>query len=311
MNARQFLQLAVLSLLWGSSYLFIKVAVAGVEPVTLVEGRLVIGAAVLLAIMRWRGLRLPGGRSWLHLAVMAVVGIMTPQLAIAWSEQHITSSLASVLNATTPFFTLLFAAGLFRLERFSAEKLAGLAIGFVGMAILAGTGLTDLASASTRGELAMLLSSAGYGLGYAYARRFLRGEAVVLAATEMLTAALLTVPILVSAGHPGSAALTPTRLAAWLALGVLSSGLAYILLFGLLEQVGATQASFTTYLIPIVGLFWGWLLLGESIGQRTLGGVLLILAGVALATWRRSGEPVPVGPLLEADDIEVEVATGD
>ena len=305
MNAKQLLQLTVLSLLWGSSYLFIKVAVAGVEPVTLVEGRLVIGAAVMLTIMRLRGLRLPRGRAWFHLAVMAGVGIMLPQLSIAWSEQHISSSLASVLNATTPFFTLLFAAGIFGSERFSSDKVGGLLVGFAGMALLAGTGLTDLASASTQGELAMLLSSAGYGMGYAYARRFLRGDAVVLAAGEMLSAAALTVPILLLAGHPGSAELTTTRLAAWLALGVLSSGLAYILLFGLLEQVGATQASFTTYLIPIVGIFWGWLLLGETVGLRTVAGVLLILGGVALATRPRASAPVPVGALLDAEEVEV------
>lgn len=304
MQRQQIVQLLVLSLLWGSSYLFIKVAVAGVDPVTLVEGRLIVGAAVLLTIMRARGLRLPRGRLWLHLAVMAAVGIMLPQLSIAWSEQHISSGLAAVLNATTPFFTLLFAAGLFRAEQLTAPKLAGLLVGFVGIGVLTGTGVTDVASSSTRGVLVMLLSSAGYGLGYAYARRYLRGQAVVLAAGEMLTAAILTIPLLILAGHPGGASLTPTRLGAWLALGALSSGVAYILLFALLAEVGATQASFTTYLLPIVGLLWGRLLLGEAVGPRTLAGVLLILAGVALATRARGAEPVPVGPVLEADLVD-------
>jgi drug/metabolite transporter (DMT)-like permease len=301
----QLFRLGVLSLLWGSSYLFIKVAVAGVDPVTLVEGRLLIGAGVLLAIMRLQGRRLPrDSRTWLHILVMAFVGVIVPQVSIAWSEQHISSSLASILNATTPFFTLLFAAGIFHAEHFSRENVAGLVVGFGGMAVLTGSGLADLKSASTHGELAMLLSSAGYGFGYAYARRYLRGQAVVLAASEMLAAAALTVPILIAFGQPGATALTPIRLGAWLTLGVLSSGLAYILLFGLIEAIGATRSSFTTYLIPIVGVFWGWLLLGEGVGLRTLAGVLLILSGVSLATWPRSTEPAPIGPVLETEAIE-------
>ena len=294
MKPVQLLQLALLGLLWGSSYLFIKVAVKGIDPATLVEGRLVIGTAVLFCLLRLRRRRLPRDpRLWFHLLVMAVVGVVLPQLLIAWSEQHIASSLAAILNATTPFFTLCFAAGLFQTERFSAEKLGGLLIGFAGIAVLAGAGLADLAASSTRGELAMLLSSVGYGAGFAYARRYLRGDAAVLAGGEMLLAALVAVPVVLATGHPGAMDLTLVRLVAWLALGAFSSGFAYILYFGLIESAGATRASFGTYLIPPVGVFWGWLLLGEGVGTRTIAGVVLILGGVALATWTRGNRAAP------------------
>ncbi len=281
-------QLVLLGVIWGSSYLFIKVAVAGVPPVTLVAGRLVVGAAVLVLALRWRGLRLArGGRAWLHVAVQALVGIVFPFLLIAWGEERIDSSLASILNATTPFFTLLFAVAALRSERLGLGRVAGLALGFAGVAVLTGKGLADLGSGSAQGEIALLLSSVCYGLGFAYARRFLRGDPITLAASQSLVAAAVVVPLALVAGDPGATRLDAERLGAWLALGVLSSGVAYILYYRLIAAVGATTASFSTYLMPIVGLLWGWLLLGEPLGPRTLAGVALILIGLVVASLRR------------------------
>jgi drug/metabolite transporter (DMT)-like permease len=278
-------QLLVLGVLWGSSYLFIKVAVAGVDPVTLVAGRLAVGSLFLFSMMRLRGFAFPRNRVfWGHVLAMSLIGIIIPQVLIAWSEQHVTSSVASILNATTPFFTLICAAGVFRIELFSRAKIAGLIVGFAGVGLLTGRAIVDLASSSAQGQIALIVSSIGYGIAFAYTRRYQHAEPLVLASAQMSMSTLLMIPGIFLFGDIGNTQLTATRLAAWLALGALSSGVAYILYYQLIAAVGATTASFGTYLIPIVGVFWGWLLLGEPVGLRTFAGVALILAGLVIAT---------------------------
>ncbi len=277
--------LLVLGLLWGSSYLFIKVAVDGIDPVTLVAGRLTIGTVFLYTMMRSRGLRLSRDiHIWKHIVTMSLVGIIVPQVLIAWSEQHVTSSVASVLNATTPFFTLIFATVVMQTERFSAAKAAGLIAGFAGIAVMTGSSILQVGSSSAQGEIALLVAALGYGIAFAYARRFLHGEPLVLASGQMMLSALILIPGMFLFGQPGAMHLSPVRLGAWLALGTLSSGVAYILYYKLISEIGATSASFGTYLIPIVGVFWGWLLLGETFGVRTVIGVAMILTGLAIAS---------------------------
>ncbi|GBD16607.1 putative cystine transporter YijE [bacterium HR26] len=292
MTLGQLAQLVLLGTIWGSSYLMIKVAVAGIPPLPLVGGRLVLGAATLLAVLALRGIRLPRRpAAWADLTVMALAGNIAPFLLIAWGEQHIDSGLAAVLNATTPFFAVLFAVLAFRAERFSRAKLAGLLLGFGGVLVLSGADLAALASSSAQGQLAILLSSACYGFGFAYARARLRGEPLALSAGQILVAsALLAPPTLLLTDLP-ALELTLPRLAAWIGLGAVSSGLAYILYYRLIAQVGAVNASLSTYLMPPVGVTLGWLVLGEPIGWRTVAGVAGILAGLAVVQGK---VPVPL-----------------
>lgn len=286
MTVGQLLQLVLLGTIWGSSYLFIKVAVAGVPPLSLVEVRLFLGAAVLFLVRRWARQPWPARAVWPHLLVMAVAGNVVPFLLIAWSEQHIDSGLASVLNATTPFFTVAFAVAVFRAERLSWNKAAGVVLGFLGVAVLSGADLAAWRSASARAQVAVLASSACYGLGFAYARRFLRGAPLALAAGQIgLAAGLLALPTLASGEL---LALRPTAgaLLALAVLGILSSGLAYVLYYRLIESAGAVVASLATYLMPPVGVTLGWLVLGEPVGWRLLAGVALVLAGMAVVQGR-------------------------
>ncbi len=292
MTLGQLLQLVLLGTIWGSSYLMIKVAVAGIPPLPLVGGRLMLGAATLLAVLALRGIRLPRRpATWAHVAVMALAGNIAPFLLIAWGEQHIDSGLAAVLNATTPFFALLFAVLAFRAERFSRAKLAGLLLGFGGVLVLTGTDLAALASSSAQGQLAILLSSACYGFGFAYARARLRGEPLALSAGQILLASALLAPPAFLLSDLAALELTLPRLAAWVGLGAVSSGLAYILYYRLIAQVGAVNASLSTYLMPPVGVTLGWLVLGEPVGWRTVVGVIGILAGLAVVQGR---VPIPL-----------------
>src|SRR5688572_1936314 len=156
MKISHVLQIVLLGTMWGSTYPMIKIAVEGVDPVTFVAGRVALGALVLLAIIAALRLPLPRGVVWLHVAVMAIVGNIFTNVLIAWGEQHTTSNLAAILNGTTPFFTLVFAAWLLRSERFSRAKLAGLILGFAGVATLTGGGLSDLTSKAAQGQLALV-----------------------------------------------------------------------------------------------------------------------------------------------------------
>jgi len=287
-------QLLLLAAIWGSSYALIKIAVAGISPLTLVAGRLVLGAALLLVTARMMGLRLPRDRTQLlHLTVMAVTGNILPFLLIAWAEERVTSSLASILNATTPFFTLLLAVSVLRTERLTLGKVMGIIVGFIGVAILTGADLTNLGSASGQGVLALLASSACYGLGFAYARRYVRGEPLAVSATQLSIAALLLAPVALLFGDVTATHLTPANAAAWITLGLIPTGVAYILYYRLIAGVGATRTSYTTYIIPIVGVTWGWLLLDEALGLDALLGVAVIFLGLAIASGRPHTAPQP------------------
>ncbi len=184
MTTAQLVQLLVLGGIWGSSYLFIKIAVAGLAPLAIVEIRLILGALVLLAVARVLRQSLPSRSLLPHVAVMALTGNVAPFLLVTWSEQHIDSGLASVLNATTPFFTVIFAVLVFQAERMTLPKLLGVGLGFLGVVVLSGADLTNLRAASAQGQLAVLAASAFYGFGFAYARRFLKGAPVGLAAAR-------------------------------------------------------------------------------------------------------------------------------
>mgnify|MGYP001279512255 FL=1 len=282
MSLAQLVQLVLLGTIWGSSYLFIKIAVGGVPPLALVEVRLLLGAAVLLVVRWWARQAWPACRVWPHLVVMAVIGNVVPFLLIAWSEQHIDSGLASVLNATTPFCTVVFAVLAFRTESLTVAKTAGLVLGFLGVAVLSGADLAAVRTASAQAELAVLASSACYGLGFAYARRFLHGAPLALAAGQIGLAAVLLLPVALWSGEFPRLRPTAAELLALVVLGAVSSGLAYVLYYRLIASAGAVVASLATYLMPPVGVTLGWLGLGEPVGWRLLAGVLVILVGMAM-----------------------------
>lgn len=287
------IQMVMLGSLWGSSYLYIRIAVEGISPLMVVATRLFFGAALLFVVIwLWR-LALPRERGmWFHLIVMAIIGNVIPWTLISWAGQHIDSGLSAVLNSTTPLFTILFTVAAFRSEQLTIPRLTGVLLGFAGVAILTGTDVTDLASASLQAQAAVVFSSVCYGLAFAYARRFVKGDPIVLAGCQILLAFLIVSPFAVTLGDPLGSELTLARIGAILALGILTSGVAYILYYRLIRDVGATMASYATYLIPIVGLVLGAIVLGESIGVQSVIGVAFILTGLAVATLLHRDRPV-------------------
>ncbi|HKF00086.1 MAG TPA: DMT family transporter [Actinomycetes bacterium] len=284
-------RLLLVALIWGWSFLFIKVIVEGAPPLFVAWTRVALGALVLLAFLRSYRERLPGREHWFHVTVLGVLMSVIPFSLIAWGEERITSALASVLNAATPLFAAAAAAVLLG-ERLRPPQLAGLGVGFAGVAVVAGVGGGDLAASSLLGSLAVLGAAASYGTGFGYVQRFLSGLTPTQMAAGPLAAAtvVLAAPTAVAVIRQG-VQLSPLRVVCVLALGCLGTGYALMLNYRTVKELGPTTASLVTYLVPVVGVTAGVLVLGEPFSFRLILGGLLIVLSVALVQGRLLGAP--------------------
>ncbi|MCI1191352.1 DMT family transporter [Calidifontimicrobium sp. SYSU G02091] len=286
MTPRHSAELLLLSALWGASFLFMRLAAGEFGPVALTAVRVAIGALVLASLLAWHGLLGELRRHWIALTVVGLVSSALPFIAFGYAALAITAGLSSIFNATTPLWGALVAWAWLG-ERPSALRALGLAIGFAGVLGL-GAGKASFTAAgggvsSGAAILACLAATAMYGFGANYTRRRLAGVAplTVAAGSQITAAALLALPL------PWAWPAAPPSLVAWgaaVALGVLCTGLAYILYFRLIAQVGAAQAMTVTYLIPLFAVFWGWLVLDETVTPAMAVGGAVILLGTALAT---------------------------
>ena len=278
------LLLLILGTIWGSSYLFIKVAVAEVPVMTLIAGRLLL-AAIILWILLWAlGQSMPRSRSlWGAYAVMGIFSGTLPYALIAWGEQYIPSNLAALLQATMPIFTVILATLLAGDERMTWTRVLGVAVGFVGVGILMIPDLRQGLQANLLGQLAVVLSSASYAGATIFARKRLRGQPPLASTTGQLTmGALFTLPLSLLIDRPFDLSPSLPATASWLGLIVLGTITAYVIYYALLERTSATFVSTVTYIIPINGLILGALVLGEPLTMALAGSSVLILLGVLL-----------------------------
>jgi len=280
-------RLMLLAFIWGWSFLFIKVAVEGMTPSTVAATRVALGLLVLATVLRLRGEHLPRGRIWWrHFTVVAVVGSALPFTLLAWGEQHVSSALTSVLNASTPLFAAVFVAA-FLGERLRAVQIAGLLLGFVGVGVAAGLAGADLAGSSVAGEAAAVAAALGYGASFAYSQRHLVGIPPLAAATGQLAAGTaLLLPVAVFTTAREGISLTPRRLLAIGLLGVFGTGFAYVLNYRSIAVLGPTVASTVTYLVPVVAVVVGVAFLDEAFEVRLLVGGALTVAGIVLLNGR-------------------------
>jgi drug/metabolite transporter (DMT)-like permease len=239
-----------------------------------------------------------------HLTVMAVVANIAPYFFFGWGIERVASGQAGVLNATTPLFTLTFVLTI-RAERPSVVRVSGLLLGFVGVVLLAAPWRAVVLGGSLLGVAACLLGAACYAASYVYARRFLTGRgfsALALSAGQMAAGAVLLVlaaPVVVR----GEVTLTSTVIASVLVLGVLETGVAYVLNYRLIADEGAVAASTVTYLIPVVAVVLGALLLNEPLTWHLLAGGVIVLVGVAVSEGRLS-KTVREEPLRHQAELE-------
>lgn len=271
-----------LSLVWGSSFLFIKIGLGGLSPAQVVLGRIVLGGLTLAAIMLVSRRRWPREyRVWGHLTVVGVLYCVIPFTLYAWAEQYVSSGLASIFNASTPIMTLLLAPLILRSERLSRVQTGGLFIGIVGVTVLTGPWRFV---GSDQGSLAANLACLGapicYGFAGLYLRRFVAGlpyDSITLAATQLVSASLIVV-ILAPMNATDPITVTPAIIASLLALGTLGTGFAYIWNTQIVRDWGAARASTVTYLTPVIGVVLGVLVLGETVHwYEPLGGIIVIL----------------------------------
>jgi drug/metabolite transporter (DMT)-like permease len=244
----------------------------------------------MLGVVAYRKEALPRQLTpWAHLTVMAIVSNIAPYFLFAWGEQHISSGLAGVLNATTPLFTLLLAIST-HTERLTVPRVIGLALGFLGVVVLAAPWHDGGVGSSLLGVGAALLASASYAASYVYARRFL--SARQLSPLVLSTGQMVTGAVLLGALAPGVAlqpmTLTTSVVVSVVVLGVVGTGIAYVLNYRLIADEGATVASTVTYLLPIVAVLLGLLVLSEPVGWNVAAGALIVLLGVALSEGRLS-----------------------
>ena len=288
MSARSLLRLGLLALLWGSNFLLIAFALESFAPEQVLVGRLVLGMLTVVGILLASGQRLPTGIGvWKHLAVAAVVGNVVPYYLFAWAEQTVASSLAGVLNATTPLFTLAIGVAARQERHVSADRALGLVVGFAGvLAILAPWTAADLGGLA--GQAGVLLASALYGVVYVYQRRYLTGRGVpplALAAGQLVAASAALLPVIpVVLTAPVSWDVLPV--ASVIALGALGTGVAYAINFRLIQDEGATNASTVTYLLPVIAVVLGALFLAEAVSLNVVLGTLTVFVGIALTQQR-------------------------
>ena len=280
----------LLALAWGTSFLFIKIGLRTLQPLTLVALRLLVGWFGLMAIVAWRRLSLPRAWSaWRHLLVLGTVNTAVPFILITWAESGpngIDSAVAAVLNSTVPLFTIIIAGVILKIEEVTFGSVLGLLVGFAGVVLLMSRDLSgqwgDVAP-----QLAVVLAAICYAFSSTYARRFLQGmNPIVLAAGQLLVAVIVAWLAALWFEEPGQQQLTWPTIGAVLWLGLLGSCLAYILYFQILRNWGATRTTLVTYLLPVVGVSAGAVFLDEALDWRLVLGGLLILSGVGAVNWR-------------------------
>jgi drug/metabolite transporter (DMT)-like permease len=298
------IRFGVLALVWGSSFLWIKIALTGLSPVQIAFVRTALGAAVILVLAYARGHRLPRTRAaWGHLSVAALFGNLIPFVLFAVGEKTVDSGVAGVLNSTTPLWTLGLGLLLGFEKQRGGARMMGLMLGFAGTLLIFAP--WEKAGLASWGALACLTAAASYAVAYVYIGRTLSGQglsSLQLSSSQLVAATGLTA-LAVPVGGLQQVHLNANALIAVGILGVFGTGLAFVINYRLIEDEGPTNATTVGYLLPVVSVLLGATFLGESLNVRVVVGMVVVLVGVALT--RRS----PVIAVVPVDTRPVPSAT--
>lgn len=295
-NVSAGIQFAAMGIVWGASFLFMKVALEGTSFGQVAWSRLVLGGLALGVVMLITRSTLPrSAKVWAHFVVIAVSGSVLPYLLFAWAEQYVSSGLASIYNAVTPIMTAIMATLVFRVEKLTRAQVLGVAVGILGVIVIigpwkfvpnaaaAGSPVTELA-----GQLACLGSAVCYGFTFSYLRRFITGRGVTGVTTAFLQIGLGGVIMLLLTPVVALSAvqLSWPIVLSLLALGIVGTGFAYLWNINVLLTWGPTVTSTVTYLTPIVGVALGILILGETLSWNEPLGAVVVFIGILLAQRR-------------------------
>ena len=277
-----------LGLVWGCSFIFIKLGLEFLTPFGVAFARCALGAITLLIVVKLMKIKLPKEKStWYKLWIVAMLLNVVPGILFAYAEMHVTSVLAGIINATTPLATLIVMLIAFREEKLKAEQVYGLLLGGLGVMVVLGV-WQGIGDNQLTGVIALLIAVTCYGISFPYSKRNiiplgLKPEAA--ATTQLIMAAITLLPFYLYDGISQDN-YRPANIFAMLALGILGSGFAYIWNFSIIAAAGSSIASSVTYLTPVVAVFVGWLFLGEVIVWHEPVGALLVILGAAVSQGR-------------------------
>lgn len=285
MSLASLIRLLALSALWGGSFLFLKIGASALDPVTLIALRVSLAAAFLLAVGMALGKKLHLRRHWRHFLILGFFNSALPFLLFAIAAKTISASLMSILNATAPIWGAAISA-LWSRAPLAPKPAVGLALGLGGVAVLTGFDPSTLSEGALLAIILALAAPASYGIATTYARQAESVEPFANAHGSMWAATLLMAPLVIfeSPALIEGAAFDPAMVASVLALGILCTGFAYLLYFRLIADIGPAPALTVTFLIPVFGVMWGALVLGEPVSGAMVLGALIVLTGTALVT---------------------------
>ncbi|GAB2178230.1 DMT family transporter [Dongia sp. agr-C8] len=291
MSGSDWLLLVLLSMVWGGSFFFAKIAVAELPPLTIVLARVVIAAAALHLLLLALGQRMPSdGAVWRDFLLMGLLNNAIPFSLIFWGQKEIASGLASILNATTPLFTVLVAHAFTTEEKATAAKLCGVVLGILGVALMLGLDLAGGLGGHLWSELAVLAAALSYAFAGVFGRRFRGRPPLAVAAGQLTGSSILILPLALLIDRPWALPMPGGGTwAALIGLALISTALAYVIFFRILARAGATNLLLVTFLIPVSALLLGIAFLGERVTTHQLLGMLLIGLGLAAidGRWRR------------------------
>lgn len=284
MTPRQIAMLALITVIWGGSFLFIKVLVnAGAEPLGVAFGRATLGAVALTPIVLLLKVPFPRGRRLAILVGLAALNFALPWTMIAFGQQYTTSAMGSISNSSMPLWVTLLAAWMLPNSGLNGSTIAGILLGFAGVLVLLAPDLANSDLDALRGVPVMVLATTFYALSSIIIRTRLTGVHPIAMTYVQIAgaAAFLFVPMALTKGYAG-VDWSPGVIASLVMLGALGSGVAVAAYMWLIGVVGPVKASVTTYLMPFVGVTLGWLVLEEGIGLSVFAGLALVIAGIAL-----------------------------
>ncbi|WP_120496310.1 DMT family transporter [Kiloniella sp. EL199] len=279
----QYILLVMLGAIWGSSFFLIKITLESIPPVTLTAFRLFFAFLVLVSLMFILGKRFPRNfQTWRYYVLIGITGNLLPFVLISWGELHIDSGLAAILMSVIPLTALLIAHLWTEDEKMSLPKLMGAVIGFAGVVLLVGPEALNGLGDSVLGQLAVAFASFCYGASSVFARRvgLVKLDPVVNGSAILLCASMMALPVAFIVEDPISFEPTLLSVGALLMLSVVSTAIAYIILYYLLGTVGATFTALNNYLVPVFGMVWGFLFLSESYELEAFIALAVILLGI-------------------------------
>jgi drug/metabolite transporter (DMT)-like permease len=283
----ELLLLLLLATLWGASYTFIKLGVASIPPVTFIAARTTIAAVLLLAVLRWRGVRMPADVVlWRRFLFQACLNSVIPFTLIAWAEQSVDAGLATILNSSAPIFAFILTICLAHQQSATGRQLFGVISGLIGICLIVGVQALSGIGRELTAELAIIAATVCYAGAAIFGRSFQELDPMLPAAGSLLCGAIVLIPISVVVDHPWTLVPSGRSILGLLCLSIFSTALAFTIYFRLIRTLGSVGVTSQAYLRVPIGVAIGIVFLGEKLTPATLLGLVCVIVGVAAMTIR-------------------------